>query len=150
MKVSVKCKCVAHEEEREEGQFGAWSVHREYKIDGIVPDGASKWEIHDDANEAYVVYACYASGDTFGRSTGNLAILAIFGRRKHAEAVAELVEKTISGGKYVQTIEYNGQTINVNILTGCYFTQCEEVTVEKFNVIRSRNVLSVIKSFFQS
>lgn len=103
-----------------------------------------------DAKEAYVVYALYSTGDTFGCSTGNLAILAIFGRRKHAEAIAELVEKTISGGKYIEAVEYNGLTVNISHLCGGYFNQCEQVTVQKFNVIDTlpRKIIRSLTSIY--
>jgi hypothetical protein len=98
-----------------------------------VPYGSESFLIPDDATEVFVVYMIYDTGDSFGRSYGNIDILHATISEFEADKLAKLV--TENPDDY--TIKFKddfGRDISIDNRGAGYFENIQYVGVERFHI----------------
>jgi len=81
-----------------------------------------KFSVDFDSTEVYVLAVVYSSGDTFGNSSGNLAIVGIYETIEQAREIEKsILSNTFDPEKYHPW--------------GGYFERIEEIKIEKFGVM---------------
>jgi hypothetical protein len=139
MKVNVDYERISYFEGGDDGDDGdgtssTWSRESEYEVKGISRHEEGEYELPDGTTEAYVVYAFYGDGDTFGHSSGDLLILGVYADLWKAKYLEDEVRTIVNGGSYCsEVLDHDGNSIWISDLTG-YFNQCEKITTERFDI----------------
>lgn len=141
MRICVEYDEICTHSEREPEQYGSWSesysseVTRAYRIgeDEKAPYGSETFVIPDDSTDAYVVYMIYSTGDSFGRSDGNIDIIHCTGNEEAADKLAKLITENSEEFTIKFTDDF-GRDISIDNRGAGYFESISYVGVEKFSI----------------
>jgi hypothetical protein len=129
--------------------YGDWEENNSYSISGVkvVDDdyktsyGEEGYIIPDDSEFAYVIHMNYDTGNSFGRSTGNGAILGVFGKSEVATAAMKTIQEQVKKEEYSIKVQDDfGNAISIHNPGAGYFESVNyvDLTGYKLNSINER------------
>lgn len=93
--------------------------------------------IPEDANTVFVVYMKYSDGNSFGSADGKIDILHCCANETAAHDLAKSMQENM--GKFsFEIIDDFGREISVSNPASDYFSSCEELVVERFDIEKGR------------
>ena len=141
MKVCVEYTSQCVFSEREDAPYGAWSERLESYINAVyVIDDSYKHSyrgevflVPDGTEKVYVVSMEYSTGDSFGRSEGELAIIHCTANEDAAHRLAKKITK--NSNEFTINFEDDfGREIQIGNPGAGYFESIDCVSVDAFDV----------------
>lgn len=101
IRVLVEYEEICTHNERERKQYGSWSEHYSSSVTGVRvigedddrPYHSEVFTVPDGTEKVYVVHMIYSTGDSFGRSEGNIDIIHCTASEDAAHALADKITK---------------------------------------------------------
>ena len=116
-------------------RYGDWSERYESSITDVIKDkqvSGEEFNIDQDVNLGdivYVLYMIYSTGDSFGRSTGNIEPLWVFKDAKVAVATMRELEKNQKADSLVFKTE-SGREIKLSNPGAGYFECVDKIDIQ--------------------
>lgn len=141
IKVLVEYEERCTHSEREKVQFGSWSENYSSSITNVRrisddedrPYHSEVFTVPEGTEQVYVVYMIYSTGDSFGRSEGNIDIVHCTASEDAAHELADRITK--NPDEY--TIEFKddfGRDIKISNRGAGYFEHIDYVAVECYTI----------------
>lgn len=127
--------------EREDVEYGSWEERYESSIEAVhvisEDDRASRssdiFAVPDDANEVYVVYMIYDTGDSFGRSDGHIDVIHCTANEESAHELAKKITEN-SEEFTIKYVDDFGREISIRNNAAGYFEHIQYVEVKRFSI----------------
>ena len=138
VKTSRQCTHSYHSGE----QYGDWSESYSSSVESVrIADkdddcgyNEDGYLIADGSTDAHVISVTYSSGDSFGSSSGNIDVLAVFGNRAKAEACLQILKEKIKDDYSIPVTDDFDREIKVYNPAAGYFESVESLDLETFNL----------------
>ena len=126
---------------REPEQYGSWEEHYDSEVTNVRritddedrPYRSDVFAVPEGTEKVYVVYMIYSTGDSFGRSTGNIDIIHACADETAAHALAEKITK--NADEYsIEFVDDFGRDIKISNRGAGYFERIDYVAVECYNI----------------
>lgn len=141
IKVLVEYEERCTHSEREKVQFGSWSENYSSSITNVRrisddedrPYRSDVFVVPEGTEQVYVVYMIYSTGDSFGRSEGNIDIIHCTANENSAHALAEKITK--NPDEYtIEFVDDFDRPIKISNRGAGYFERIDYVAVDCYSI----------------
>lgn len=141
IKVMVEYEERCTHNEREPEQYGSWSEQYSSSITGVRVVGDDErrsyhsevFTVPEGTDKVYVVYMIYSTGDSFGRSEGNIDIIHCTASEDAAHALADKITK--NADEYsIEFVDDFDRPIKISNRGAGYFESIDYISVECYSI----------------
>lgn len=127
--------------EREPVQYGSWEEQYSSSITNVrrVSDDEDRpyrsdvFVVPEGTEQVYVIYMIYSTGDSFGRSEGNMDIIHVTANEDAAHALADKITK--NPDEYsIEFVDDFGRPIKISNRGAGYFERIDYVAVDCYSI----------------
>lgn len=145
MRVLVGSSTTCYHYEHDGEEYGSWSRSNSFSIDSVrvarddeqEPYGTDGFLIPDGSDIAYVLSMTYSTGDSFGKSDGEGAILGCFGSLEVARAAKAAVEAN-EDNYSIEVVDDFGRSIKMTNPGAGYFESIGRINIQLFPLHKSK------------
>ena len=142
--VYVQHRTICTHDEHEGVQYGSWSRHNDFTVDGVTLDTKMRWG-YDAVQIApavvvgdtvWVLYVTYGTGDSFGHSSGQGEVVWVFTEEAVATKALEDLEKLGTARDVVafRFVDEDGEQLHVCNPANDYFSNLEGFHLQSYIV----------------